>query len=436
MRHKLIQIAAFALAVTSPAALFATGRTETASPDRPYEGVELRLAMDYAEHVPFVEGVIPDFERDTGIKVTVELIPYVNYRDKVVLDLASETGNYHLLQTGANWFDEFVGEANYLEPLEPYFEDPRFADPQIDGILPNLWSVYSGQSGGSAHGFPFIPDAMVFAYNTDHFAQVGLSEPPKTWDEVLDYGRRLTRDTDGDGTVDRYGFALMAGGRVQTAVMYTALLFGYGGREYDAQGNPMFDTEAGVKAMEMFVKLLEIAPPAALETDYSESAQQMAQGLTSMVITWPGAVLAPLEDPDKSSVVGDIAYAAPPNEATIIGGFSIAMSRFITDREKEAAYMFLSYFTGPEVDKQKALAGLTPIRIATYEDREVLEAYPYFGQYRHVLGVGIPFSPRPGSTDAWKHMQEYSTRAFLGELSPADAVRQMNDAIVEMLASM
>ena len=432
MKRLYLPAMATLFVLSAPIIAFSAGDSDAASASMPYAGTELQFSMDYVEMVGFVDGLTEEFEQETGIKVTVELIPYLNYRDKIILDLSSKTGNYNLMQTAAMWMEEFVNQADYLEPLNQYLEDDRFPDPQIDGIMPNLWSGYNGEYQNQVYGVPFIPDGMVFLYNTEMFAEVGLSEPPKTWDDVLEYGEKLTRDTDGDGKLDQYGFALMAGGRVQTAVMFTALLFAYGGHEYDANGDPSFNTEAGVKAMETFVKLLEISPPAALESDLAETVQQMAQGLTAMSISWPAAVLAPLEDPEKSKVVGQIAYSAPPNESSIIGGFSLAISQFIPQNEKEASYLFLNWFSGPDVDKRKALAGLTPIRTATYEDDQVLAQYPYLKEFRNVLAVGTPFSSRPGGTDAWKYLQEYATMAFLGQASPQDVVQQMNDAVQKM----
>jgi multiple sugar transport system substrate-binding protein len=423
------------LLLTAPLVVLGTAQPDESASSMSYEGTELQFGMDYVEMVGFVEDLTEEFEQETGIKVTVELIPYLNYRDKIILDLSSKSGNYNLMQTAAMWMEEFVNQADYLEPLNDYLEDSRFPDPQVDGIMPNLWKAYNGEYQNKVYGFPFIPDGMVFLYNKKMFAEVGLSEPPKTWEDVYEYGKKLTRDTDGDGKVDQYGLALMAGGRVQTAVMYTALLFAYGGSEYDADGNPSFATEAGVKAMDMFVKLLEIAPPAALESDLAETVQQMAQGLTAMAVSWPTAVLVPLEDPEKSKVVGDIAYSAPPNESSIIGGFSVAISQFIPQKEKEASYLFLNWFSSPEIDKRKALAGLTPIRTATYQDDQVFAQYPYLREFKNVLAVGTPFSSRPGGTDAWKYIQDYSTKAFLGQASPQEVVQQMNAAVQEMFDS-
>lgn len=401
--------------------------------NRDYEGTEIRLAMDYAEMVNFLNQIVPEFEQMTGIKVVVDLIPYTEHRDKLVLDLFSKTGYYDLMQIGINWFGEFIELGNYLEPLNQFIDDPRFPNPKVDEIMPKLWEIYSAEYKDKVYGFPFIPDAMVFGYNKEMFNKIGLERAPKTWEEVYDYGKKLTQDIDGDGKTDQYGLALMAGGGVQTMCTYSLLFYAYGGRFFDEQGMPCFNSDSGIKAMKMFLKLLEVAPPAALESDIAEATQQMAQGLTAMIASWPAAVLATLEDPEKSKVVGKVAYTIPPNESTIIGGFSMGISRFVTDKEKEASYLFMNWLSSPEVDKKKALAGLTPIRTTTYQDEEVLKKYPYIAVFRDALTVGKPWPSRAGTQEAWNIIQDCVSKTLIGKLLPEDAVRRIDDDILTML---
>jgi multiple sugar transport system substrate-binding protein len=49
--------------------------------------------------------------------------------------------------------------------------------------------------------------SLVVYYNRDLFEAAGVPEPPDrwSWDEMLDAGRALTRDVDGDGALDQHG---------------------------------------------------------------------------------------------------------------------------------------------------------------------------------------------------------------------------------------
>ena len=126
MERRIAPTLAMLLLLTAPLVVFGTGQSDEPSESMSYEGTELQFSMDYVEMLGFVEGLTEDFEQETGIKVTVELIPYLNYRDKIILDLSSKTGNYNLMQTAAMWMEEFVNQADYLEPLNDYLEDSSF----------------------------------------------------------------------------------------------------------------------------------------------------------------------------------------------------------------------------------------------------------------------------------------------------------------------
>ncbi len=60
---------------------------------------------------------------------------------------------------------------------------------------------------GVLYGLPWIAQPVVVYYNKDMFAAAGLAEPTAdwTWDDFLTDAKALTKDTDGDGTVDQWG---------------------------------------------------------------------------------------------------------------------------------------------------------------------------------------------------------------------------------------
>jgi len=400
---------------------------------RDYAGTTIKIGTSGGPHVDFIERITPEFEAMTGIKVIVEADPYAQYHDKLILDLSSRTGNYDLITVNNMWKGELIDAGNYLEPIDRFINDPHFPDPQIEGIVPKLWKTYYGDYKGKTYGFPFLPDAMIFCINKEMFAKAGLSEAPSTWEQVYEYGKKLTQDVDGDGKIDQYGFALMAGGKIQTMCTYSALLYAYGGRFFDEQLNPQFSSDAGIKAMKMFIKLLDVSPPEALEADIGEAVNQMAQGLTAMMLQWPAAILVPLEDPTKSKVVGKIDYTLPPNRVTPLGGWGMAMSRFIPEKRKKASYLFMDWFFSPEIDLRKALGGMTPCRTASYQSEEALERYPYLSVFGETLSMGIEWPPIPPIDEIFNYISRYCSKALIGELSPEEAMRQLDKEVERVL---
>ncbi|TFC70533.1 extracellular solute-binding protein [Cryobacterium sp. TMT2-4] len=74
---------------------------------------------------------------------------------------------------------------------------------EMDTILPatNNYTSFEGKQCA----LPVLADVYGLYYNSDLFAAAGLTEPPKTWDELADYAKKLTV-RDADGTIKVAGF--------------------------------------------------------------------------------------------------------------------------------------------------------------------------------------------------------------------------------------
>ena len=61
--------------------------------------------------------------------------------------------------------------------------------------------------GRAVYALPTGYSPLVVAYNKDLFDRAGVSVPADdwTWDDFLGLAKRLTRDSDGDGTIDQWG---------------------------------------------------------------------------------------------------------------------------------------------------------------------------------------------------------------------------------------
>ena len=69
-------------------------------------------------------------------------------------------------------------------------EGQAFVDDFIDGFMLDSYV------DGSIYSIPFQRSTMVMFYNKDAFREVGLDpeQPPKNWDELVEYGKKLTND--------------------------------------------------------------------------------------------------------------------------------------------------------------------------------------------------------------------------------------------------
>jgi len=120
------------------------------------------------------------------------------------------------------------GAGGYFYPLNnfPDFEQvkARF-DPHI---------MESTRYNGNYFGLPSSSIVFVLLCNKELFDKEGIA-PPRTWSEFRAAAKRLTKDLDGDGAIDQYGFVLMGGDKGGFAYRYAPLLMRAGVKIMDPE---------------------------------------------------------------------------------------------------------------------------------------------------------------------------------------------------------
>jgi multiple sugar transport system substrate-binding protein len=78
----------------------------------------------------------------------------------------------------------------------------------LSDFEPRVLDIF--RRGDALYAIPKDFTPMVIAYNKNLFDRAGVPYPARdwTWDQFVAAARRLTRDTDGDGVVDQWGFWL------------------------------------------------------------------------------------------------------------------------------------------------------------------------------------------------------------------------------------
>ena len=81
-----------------------------------------------------------------------------------------------------------------------------------EDIFNEMWAAVTRD--GKTYGMPFCVNTYVFFYNEDLLAANGITAAsiPKTWQEVIDVGKKLSIDTDDDGRPDQYAMIFWQNG--------------------------------------------------------------------------------------------------------------------------------------------------------------------------------------------------------------------------------
>ncbi len=131
-----------------------------------------------------------------------------------------------IAQVQFEYLDSYV-QNGLIEPIDDIIPEEDRKD-----IHYKMWEVATRD--GRTYGIPFCVSTTVFFYNEDAFRRAGLDpdRPPDTWDEMIEMGKILTEDTDGDGLNDKYAMMFWMDGFYG----FAPFLWANGGRLFTADG--------------------------------------------------------------------------------------------------------------------------------------------------------------------------------------------------------
>ncbi|MGB0866892.1 MAG: extracellular solute-binding protein [Granulosicoccaceae bacterium] len=365
-----------------------------AGPYDPYKGTTLVVNFPAHPHYDAVKKVLPEFTKETGIRVEVDQLQYLKMREKQTLELTKRKGDYDLLAYVVFSKADYV-YADQLENLARYFMNPKLADPSydaedlIDGYVANI-GVAGGKKGymdgptGSLFGVPFGSETSILGYRKDIFEKHNL-KVPETYDEMLDIACKIPELEPGMG-----GLASRAASGHHASHAFLLHLAPLGGRIFDDQWNPIVNNDAGVKAAQALKTIVDCGPEGAQTFGFAEAGASFLQGTTAMFLdstVFAGSV----NNPSKSKVVGKIGWAPHPmgvRRGSQTGGFGIGIPR--NAQNKEAAFLLMQWLTSKKADKLVALAGGNPSRYSTHADAEVNAKFPHMAIFGEALKDADP----------------------------------------------
>lgn len=213
-----------ALAAALSVTLAACGpKTEQKTPtDDALEGtINIYLPMGQKEEVAFTAMVNEYMKENTGVTVNLITENSANistYNQALSTQLSKDTSDitYDIVVNNSvtQYFSDnkFVDFGNYLSQENPYADDQVWSDVLMEP------AYRSNGTNGEVYSLSFESNQMVFFYNKDIFRRAGLTddgtsegEPvtPKTWDELVEFAKKISETTQEGKENEKYiGFAI------------------------------------------------------------------------------------------------------------------------------------------------------------------------------------------------------------------------------------
>ncbi len=234
-----------------------------------------------------------------------------------------------------------------LEPLN-YYITQEF---DLADFQPAFLKAF--QLNNQIYGLPKDFSTLALFYNKRAFEESGLTNPPKTWNELRKFSKKLTVDKNQDGRSDRYGLGISP----ELSRQYF-MMTAFGGHLVDWKGNAAFSTPQSLKGLELVVDQYRNDKSSAQHSDVGANtgSDMFGQGKAAMVIEGSWAI------PYLKKTFPELEFAT--SEVPTVGGkrgtmaYTVAYVMNKKSKHKDAAWQVMSYLTGKEGMKAWASEGL------------------------------------------------------------------------------
>ena len=353
-----------------------------------------------------IESVAQNFNKThKDIQISLLAVPFDALADKVSASVPREKGPDLFIYAQ----DRLGGwiMAGIAEPIEYYLTENVKAR-----FVPGSLNAFTYK--GSIYGLPLSTKCVTLIYN-----KALVSQPPKTTDELISLAKSLT-----DPEKKQYGLAY----EIQNYYYHSIWMQGYGASVFDAQGNPTLNSPEAVKALQFAIDLqknLKIVPE---EVTNVLVTTLFNEGKAAMVINGPwfrgeidpkikyGVALLP--------VISEVGKPAIPF-LTVEG---IIMST--KSKNKDAAFKVMDYLTNNATSLIFTTKGkMISANKSVYLNKKIASD-PIIMGFMAQVKQSIPMPNAPEMTMVWSPATTAMNKAFLGALSPSDALTEAQNNVV------
>ncbi len=373
------------------------------------------------------EDFIEPFEaKNPHIKIEYEAVPFGEFWRKLMTMYAA--GNPpDLMHMSVGYIYDYADRGLLLN-LQPYFE--RDLDPELYYAEPMKAVRYPSMETGDLYAMPFAFVMTSLYYNKDMFDEAGLAYPTNdwTWDDVLVAAKALTKDVDGDGNIDQWGFFFEP-----TYEVIDPMIYAWGGRVLsDDLSTAKLDSDEAEAAVQFLVDMMwkhEVAPTPQI---YTGLGNLFETGRAAMTISgiWNLDLYRKIEGFSWDVVV----HPAGPARRVVRmwpDSFGISATTKYPDEAWEYVKHVINYGKVDRYSGQRKV----PIYKPLAESDEWLERdkSPDKAAYIASMEFGHPLDFRPNWGE-WSAAREAELeRAFLGEIPVREALRNANEAVQGVL---
>ncbi|MER6129337.1 extracellular solute-binding protein [Streptomyces sp. NPDC001795] len=338
---------------------------------------------------PTYKALVQQFEAaNKDIKVKYVNVPFDQAQNKFDTAAGSK-GAPDVLRSEVGWTPAFAKKGYFL-PL-----DGTEALADQSKFQPSL--IKQAQYDGKTYGAPLVTDTLALVYNKAIFKKAGITEAPKTWDELKADAAKI------DAKEKVYGYW----GSTQSYYAQT-FLYGEGTDTVDATAKKItVDSAAAKKAYGTWLSLFSGQGLHKADTTadaYAHIQDAFVSGKVAAILQGPWEITNFYKGSaftDKSNLgIATVPAGSSGKAGAPTGGHNLAVYAGSDKAHQEAALKFVNFMTSAKSQETIALKNSTlPTRDDAYTAQ--VKADPGIAGYQSVLSAAQPRPALPEYSSLW-----------------------------------
>lgn len=326
------------------------GNEQSADSDKPYDGTELTFWMQPYGTDPSIQRkaldkVTADFKEATGITVDYTINDWNSANQKLTLACtggeAPDVADIFFTNSFAEMSSDKAGLLEINDVVEEMGGESAWMSAGKDEACVD----------GDWYGVPWRFDTRTLLYNTEDFEKAGITEVPRTWDELVEAAQKLT-ETDGNGNITHAGLAWYSDMGRYDQTWFSMLAQSGGAMMNEDFTEFTFNTEEGKKALQFLSDCINVHNICNNSLDASYDAlSEFMSGNVSMVFGCAAdnknSILSAAPQMEGKFASAPLPTATGTEKNAI--AFSAPIAIFKTTEHPEAAKEWVKYFCSEEV---------------------------------------------------------------------------------------
>ena len=397
-------------------------------------GVTLRALVYPYPVTKAIRDMLPEYEKQTGVKVEWEEAPYADVLSKQMTELIAKGGRYDLF----NMSNKFVGAEAGTGELLPLDDLIAKSGANLDwqDFMPKQKQMFVYK--GKTYAIPLSSNILLCAYRKDVFDQEGIKVPPLgtsfRHSEWMGIVKRLTKD-------GRKGTSWPTQAMQVPSEQWSNVMLSAGGRWFDENLNPRLNSKEGLMALEWMRELMNYAPKDMLRYTNVETNEAMMSGdVLTQTAQWASRIPM-VEDKEKSKVAGKIRWTTLPYAGWVpmrnVGlaandAWSFAIPK-ASKHQKEAMD-----FAVWSVNKEKQARFINelqvpPTRSSVFDKPELQQKYVWLPVMKAQLDNAYDFPNIPEWSEILEKVGAEIHAGWSGQNTLAKALDRSNELVAQLL---